>query len=192
MIAAMILRMATHLGVPAWMVQAVLGLVLLAALAGAAAFEVHHIYHSGELAAEARDAIREKANSDRADKELARLNDRVRVVQAALDGARAFVAQLQKEMTDEKAASDDLQRRLRAGDVRLSVLTRQRPADQAQSPGSTAVGRLDQEPAVESDLDQEVAANLVGLTSEGDQAIIRLAACIIRYDKVKAAADAMP
>lgn len=192
MIAALIAKIALRAGLPNWLVQAIGILLLCLTLFGGVAWVHHHIYHQGELAADARNTAVNKANSDRAKAELDRLNTQIAATQAKLDMARADVTRLSKELKDEKSVSTDRQRRLLAGTERMSILTRQRPADpNGQAPGGSAAG-LDQGTAVTQTLDGRVASDLEWARQTRDEAIDRLNACISSFDEVKAAADAMP
>lgn len=192
MLTSFIASLALRAGLPNWMVQAILALLLAAVLFGSLAGLHHHVYHQGEVAADARNAKVNKANSDRANAERDKLNKQIAAVQAELDAARATVAAIKKEMDDEKAVSTERQRRLVAGDERMRILTRQRPAGPEQPPASGCAGGLDPQASVEADIDPAVAGWLEGFRLEHNEAIRRLDACILRYDAVKAAADAMP
>lgn len=192
MIAAFIAKLALRAGLPHWAVQAIFSLLLGIVVFGGLAFVHHHIYHQGELAADARNATVNKANSDRADAEQIRLNARIAAAQSNLDMARADLEKLSKELQDEQAVSTDRQRRLLAGDLRLRVLTRQRPADpNGQAPGGPATD-LDQGTEVVVDLASGPAAAIDQLRTEHNEAVRRLEGCILEFDAVKAAADAMP
>jgi hypothetical protein len=173
------------LAIPAWAVK--LAAVLALCVAGAAYH--HHVFHAGELRERAVGAAREAKQSQIATAAVVILNTRVAVAQADLALARARVAFLEPELQNEKAVSDDRQRRLVAGAERMQILTRQRPAGPpGTGQGAAAVG-VDSEPAVVADIDGTVAANLEWLRSTRDSAVKRLNACVVEYDALKEAVD---
>lgn len=184
----MIAALALRWGVASWLLE----LLLLAALCGAGVWYHGHVFHQGEVAANDANAIVAKANSDRADAERDKLNGKVRAAQSLVTAGDAKVAQLETRLLDEKAISVDLQRDLSAGRKRLSILTRARPVDPNGPPGGPAAGQVNQGAGVIADIDPGVASNLERFRSDYNSAVERLNMCIVRYDTVRAAAEAMP
>lgn len=167
-------------------------LLLIGAVLGGGAWVHHHIYHQGELAADARNAAINKTNSDHADAERNLLNGKIALAQANLNAARAALAVLQKDYDNEKTVSSQRQLDLLAGRERMRILTRQRPTDPNRQAASGPAGPVDQGTAVVEDIDPGVSAWLERFRAGNNAAIDRLNACIVKYDAVKAAADAMP
>lgn len=193
MIPSLIAMLSGRFKVPEWIVETALAAVLVLGAYLGLLWAHHHVYHQGELAADARAAVRERANSERERAARDKIDAQIMTVQKALNAANDAVATLQGELDHEKTVSSDYQRRLAAGEQRLSVLVRQRPTDPAHpAPDGETAGGLGSQPSYTAELDPAVAAGLVGLTSEGDVAIIRLNACILRFDALKAAVDSMP
>lgn len=185
------------IGMQLWLASSVgklvAGLLLVLALIGGGAWYYHHVYHSGELAQKVRDDTAAKIESDRADAARAALNQRIAAVQADLAKSRERVAELQKDFDNEKAVSDARQRDLLAGRERMRVLVRAaRPAG-ADGPaqGGSAAG-VDSGGEVVVDIDPAVASNLERFRSERNRAAVALDACIVDYDALKAAVDALP
>lgn len=192
MIAALVLRLATRFSIRPWLLQLLLAAAAMMGTAAALVWTHHHIYHQGEVAADARNAATNKANSDRADHERNFLNAKVALAQANLTKARAELAVLQGNYDNEKAISTQRQLDLLAGRERMRILTRQRPADPNRPPTSGPAGPVDPGTAVTEDIDPGVSAWLEWFRAEHNAAVDRLNACIVKYDAVKAAADAMP
>lgn len=192
MIAAAILRMALRFGVPPWLVQLVLLIACALALAGAGIWTHQHIYHQGELAADARNAAINKANSDKANRERDALNAKIAKVQGDLNDAQRIVANLTRSYEDEKIISEQYQRDLLTGRERLRILTRKQSADSNGSTDSGAAGTVDTGTAVIEDIDPAAAAWLERFRAGSNAAIDRLNACIVRFDALKAAVEAMP
>lgn len=190
--ASIVLSLAKRFGLSEALVEFIATFLLLFGFALGCMWLHHHVYHQGEVAADTRNAAMNKTNSDRANAERDKLNAQISIVQSSLDEATSAVSVLQEQLKNEKANSSDYQHRIAVGEQRLSVLVRQRPADPNQAPESGTVGGLGAQPSVTADLDPAVGAGLIGLTSEGDVAIIRLNACILRFDALKAAVDSMP
>lgn len=80
---------------------------------------------------------------------------------------------LQKEKQSAKSKIDQLRADVSSGAVRLSV----RASCSATSAGGDSETR--------AELDGETAQDLIGITADGDQAIIELNACIDFYNKIK-------
>jgi hypothetical protein len=175
---------------PPWKIGT--ALVLAAALVAGAASYHHHVFAQGEAHDKARSDAVIAANTLAVTKELLAINGRVRVAQAELAKAQEDLQRLQQENDREKAISSDRQRRLLAGDERMSVLTRARPSDPAQAgpAAGAAASTVDPGAGVVYDLDPAVAAGLEGIRAGHNDAVNRLGACILAYDKVKTAADA--
>jgi hypothetical protein len=186
MIAALLLRY----GIPLWAAKLALAGFLLVVAAGGAVAVVHHIYHRGELASDARAEAREKENSRLADLELAKLNEKVNQAKAELALAVADLVRIETELSHEKRDSAALQAEYLAGAKRLSVLVRQRSADPTgPSPGAgTAV--VGDGPTVIADLPGETSSHLEELRSTREQAIDRLEACVAQYQAVAKAVNA--
>lgn len=168
------------------------GLLLIGTVLGGGAWIHHHIYHQGELAADARNAVINKANSDRANAERNLLNGKIALAQSNLTAARATLAVLQKEYDDEKVISNQRHADLLAGRERMRVLARQRPANPNRPAEGGSAGPVDQGAEIVVDLAGSAAAAIDQLRVDRNEAIRRLEACIVKYDAVKAAADAMP
>lgn len=185
----MIAALALRFGVAAWMVE----LAAVLALAGAGTWYHHHVYHQGELAADARNLLVAKANSDRANAERDRLNGRVAAVQAELNTYTAALEALQRDYEDEKAVSDGRRRALATGAERMQILAAKRPADPNRPPGGAAAGAVDTGGAVDTyDIDPAVAANLEQFRVDHNGAIKAVSACVGQYDALKQAVDALP
>lgn len=184
MIAALLLRF----GVPMWLAK----LALLGLLAGGAVLYHHHVYKQGEDAADARAAVREKANSDRAKAALAELNEKLAKKQADLDTVVADLARTGWELSNEKRDSAALQSDLLAGRKRLSVLVRQRPADPAKPPDAACPAQVDSGATFSADLAERPAASLEWLRSTREEAIDRLDACTKLYDAARKAVNDAP
>lgn len=182
----MIARLLAALGIPKWVALAVLcAAVVLAAFA----YRAHLINHGVAVEAARRDEL----DAERvrvAGEALAAANGRVKEAQDQLAYRLADIKELKGKLSNAQTTNAALQSDLAAGRRRLSVLTTgaSRPAQQADG---AAVGGMDKEARVEAELDGAVAAGLVGLTDEGDSAIVRLEACIRAYDAVKSAADSL-
>jgi ElaB/YqjD/DUF883 family membrane-anchored ribosome-binding protein len=80
---------------------------------------------------------------------------------------------LQKEKQSAKSKIDQLRADVSSGAVRLSV----RASCSATSAGGDTETR--------AELDGKTAQDLIGITADGDQAIIELNACIDFYNKIK-------
>lgn len=167
-------------------------LALAGALAAAGIAYHHHVYQQGVSAESSRRDVIEAANSARANKERDALNVQIATAQASLTAARASLAKLEKELSDEKSISTQRQRDLLAGRERMSVLTRQRPTDPNGQAQGGAAGNVGPGAGITADLDGRVASDLEWARETRNEAIKRLNACILDYDAVKAAADAMP
>ena len=179
-------------GIPTWAAQ--LGAIVLGAtlVLGSAAAYRSHVYHLGEAASDTRWKAREKENSKRAKDELAKLNEKVAAARADLAIAVADQVRIETELSHEKRDSAALQAELLAGRQRMSVLTRQRPADPAgarQGAGTSVVG---DGPAIVADLDPRAAASLEWLRSTREEAIDRLDACVFQYRAVEKAVNSLP
>lgn len=178
--------------IPLWAIKAGAGALLSLALFGGWKWREHVVYHRGELAEHARGEARAKIESDRADAQRDALNKQIAVAQASLTAARANLALLKLELDNEKAISSDRQRRLLAGTERMRVLVRARPPGPNGSPGGFGTGLVDTGADVVADLAGGTAAAIDQLRVDHNEAVRRLEACVIAYDAVKAAADAMP
>lgn len=145
----------------------------------------HYVFQQGvEQEKGRRDRIDAK-NAALAQTVLAAANERVRLAQAKVAEVMQKLSDKQKELSDAKAVSSALQSDLLASRKRLSVLVTTRSNGAAeQAPGSATAG-VDQGAEVTAELNPEVAAGLVELVSEGDQAIARLGACISAYEAVE-------
>lgn len=166
---------------------------LLAAMAGWHFHAVHAAADArGAQVAAQRDAIDVK-NTARAQAELLAANDHTRKAQADLAIAQEDLQKLSMENNREKLVSSQRQSDLLAGRERLRVLTT-RPAacDPAQAGPAPGAGAADVDPGagLVVDLDPAVAAGLEGIRERHNEAVRRLAGCIVEYDAVKAAADA--
>lgn len=169
------------------------GLALLVALVGWHAHTVHLARQAGiEQESTRRDAI-DASNTLAANRALLALNERMKAAQVKLAKVQEDLQKLQQENDREKAISSDRQRRLLAGDERMSVLTRARAASnpaQAGPPAGAPAAAVDPATGVVYDLDPAVAAGLEGIRARHNDAVNRLGACVTAYDSVKAAADA--
>jgi hypothetical protein len=175
-----------------WKIGAALALCGLLTLFGTATY--HHVLAEGvKQESVRRDAI-DAANTIAANRALMALNERLRSAQAALTAAQSDLQRLQQENDRGKAISSDLQRRLLAGNERLSVLVKAGSChpDPAGSPASSTAAAVDTGTGLVYDLDPAVAAGLEGIRAGHNDAVNRLAACVKAYEAVKTAADAMP
>lgn len=151
----------------------------------------HTAYALGEAAEKAR-WTQSQAKADKAaDDKLYALNARVADLQSVLDIKIAYIAGLEKENTNEKARSSDLQSQLADGSRRLSVLVHvaASQAHTAQGPAGAGAAAVDPGVGVRADLDGRTAADLEWMRSTRNSALAGLHACIGSYGAVKAAAD---
>ncbi len=188
MITALLLRF----GISTWLAKLIGIVLLVVSLGGAAVAYHHHVFQQGVTQESARRDKIEEDNSARADRERDALNEKIDAAQAVLDAARADVKKLTKDLSDEKAISSDRQQHLLAGTERMRILARARPpGPDQQTAGGPAVSG-DQGAEVVVDIAGTAAAAIDQLRTEHNEAVKRLDACIVQYDAVKAAADAMP
>ena len=163
---------------------------LIAILAGLAWYH-HHVYQQGyDKRADEQLVIDAKSKAAALDA-LEKLNAHINEVQVELDKSTASLSTKQTELDRAKQNSNDYQVRLASGADRLHVLTKSNCANQAANPQSTSLTDLDNRTEVTAELDGTVAANLVKLAGEGDEAIARLNACIVSYNLVKTAVDSI-
>jgi hypothetical protein len=188
MIAALLLRY----GIPEWAAKLAALIALAAALIGGAAWYHHHVFEQGVAQESLRRDKIEGENSARADKERDALNVKIATAQKELDAARVTLAALKEDYVNAQAISSDRQRRLRDATDRMSILARPRPSDPNGPPQGGPAGPVDTGASVEVDIDPGVSSWLEGLRAEHNAAVERLQACIVKYDAVKTAADAMP
>lgn len=149
-------------------------------------FECHHLGVKQEGAR--RDAIAAKKAIATA-KELAALNEKIRVAQADLATARIALEKLEEVNRNEQIASTKRESALRAGTERLRADFVKRGAGQAGSPAGGPASDLDHNASIAEDLAPEVAGNLESLRRNENNAIDRLGACIKAYDAVKSASE---
>lgn len=131
-------------------------------------------------------ARRDKIDADnkyKADAALAEANKKVEVAEQKLADASLKIAQKETELQHVKTDNQIMQSDLIAKRKRLSVLVSS--SDPAGNSKDSTTGPVDQGAKVTAELDGQVAANLVELVGIGDQAIIRLNACIEKYEKVE-------
>jgi hypothetical protein len=164
-------------------------LALAAAMVAGAASYHHHVFAQGEAHDKARSDAVMAANTLAATKELLSINGRMRKVQADLADAQTALQKLQQENDNEKAISSQRQSDLLAGRERMRILTRARNPVEAGSPAGSAAAAVDQGAGVVADLDGGVAAGLDRIRERHNEAVRRLAACVVAYDAVKTAAD---
>jgi len=191
-IAALLLRY----GIPSWLAK-LAGIVALAlGLWAGFVWHDHHVFEQGVAQEQTRRDALDAANNAKAEAERQRLNAQLVKVQAQLDAARLSVAQLQAEVDHEQAISSDRQQRLLAGTERERVLIRALAPSQAGANGQAqgpAAGTVDQAGGASSaTLDPAVAGSLEWMRATRNTALKGLQACIIRYDALKTAVDAMP
>lgn len=101
--------------------------------------------------------------------EIARLN------QEALVQKEKHDDNLHKEKTNAQAKINALQSAVASGSVRLSIATSKVQCSASSSGDAEA----------RAELDPKVSADLIAITSEGDQAIIELNNCIDRYNDLR-------
>lgn len=167
---------------------------LLAALVGWHYHGVHVAHDVGVLQEAARRDEIDAKNTARAQAELLVLNELLRKAQADLATAQDELQKLSQENSHEKLVSALRQSDLLAGRERMSVRTASAPAcNPAQAGPAAGTGPADVDPGagLVVDLDPAVAAGLEGIREQHNEAVRRLASCIMAYDAVKAAADAL-
>lgn len=113
-------------------------------------------------------------------------NAKTRAAERKLSEALATISNQQTELQHVKTDNQLMQSSLIARDKRLSVLLA-RPDNSAGQDHSPAVAIVDQGTQATAELDGTVAANLVALVGAGDEAIVRLNACVDAYDSVATA-----
>lgn len=188
MIASLLLKY----GIPSWLAELVAGALLVLALWAGIAWHDHRVFSRGVAQESARRDVIEAAISAKANSERAHLNILLAAVQAELNSEKANVAKLQTELDHAQTSNTTLQSDLAAGRQRLRVALAVRAAGPAGSAEGAPAGGLDSQPGATADLDPQAASRVAELTGEGDAAIIRLNACILRYDALKQAVDAAP
>ena len=151
----------------------------------------HHVYQQGYDQRADEQLVIDAKNKIAAEKELNKLNMHVNEVQSELDKSTATLSTKQVELDHAKQLSSDYQVRLASGTDRLRVLTKSTCSNKAANPQSASLTDVDNRTEVTAELDGAVAANLVKLAGEGDEAITRLNACIVSYNLVKTAADSI-
>ncbi|WP_051278965.1 lysis system i-spanin subunit Rz [Chitinilyticum aquatile] len=106
---------------------------------------------------------------------VARLQADTRQKEAqAASRVAALDVKYQKEITHAQAENDKLRAAVRAGDVRLRIAVRSAAAASGPAAQTESAGRTDDRTTAE--LDPAAADWLVGITSEGDDAIRQLTA----------------
>lgn len=167
-------------------------LALVASVSGGLLWYHNHVFQQGVTQEKTRRDLIDIANTAKAEKELAVLNEKVRSAQAALTDALETIAARELELHHEQATSTVLQADLSAGRVRERVLVtrsvERNIAQTGQSSFSTAA-TMDSGTEVVEDLSPIVAVSLEKLRSNENTAIDRLEACIASYDAVKSAVD---
>ena len=151
----------------------------------------HHVYKQGYDTRSDEQLVTDAKNKAAAEDALSKLNSHVNEVQGELDKLTASLSTKQTELDHAKQISSDYQVRLAAGTDRLRVITKSTCTNKATIPESTGLTSVDNRAEATTELDGTVAANLVKLAGEGDEAITRLNACIVSYNLVKSAADAI-
>lgn len=158
------------------------GALLVAMAIGAALAYRAHLVDEGRDAADAHhaqlDAVREKAASGA----LAAANLTIAAKQAALDAATAALADRERDLHEQQTRATALQSDLAAGRVRLPVAARCAGGGAAGKGQIVSAAGLDPQPAIAAELDPQAAVRLSQLTGTGDDAIVRLNACIVAYD----------
>jgi hypothetical protein len=108
--------------------------------------------------------------------EIVRLNDEARAKEEELGEKLArTTSQLKKAKKDVQAKQYSLNARIDSGELRLPSTCG------VQANSSTTTGN----PANESDIERQTIKDIVSLTTEGDNAIISLNACIAQYNQVR-------
>lgn len=167
-----------------------IGLMIAALFAAYGAWH-HHIYQSGVDAENTRWLKIESDAKAKAESVLAVSNGKVKALQAILDDTQSKLTAKLKGLQDAKVTAASLTSDLRSGAKRMSV--------RASAPAGCPTGSLegsapvndDHGTEITADLDPALAADIANDYATGDQAIMRLNACIESYDAVKAAADAL-
>ena len=151
----------------------------------------HHVYQQGYNQRENEQLVIDTKSKAETLNTLEKLNLHINEVQTELDKSTASLSTKQTELDHAKQNSNDYQVRLASGADRLRVLTKSTCANQATNIKSPSLANVDNRTEDAAELDGKVAANLVKLAGEGDEAIARLNACIISYNLVKTAADSI-
>jgi hypothetical protein len=177
--------------------RAILYIVIVGLLAVAFEAYTNDVYRSGIHAESTRRDGIDAFKTLTAEREQARLNTQVRVLQAQLGTAVLERDTLRTELNHEQTISTKRAADLAAGVTRERVLIRaisttdRAPA--ANGPAECSAARsVGDGAAVEADLDPGVASWLEGIRGRYNAAAARLGACVQAYGAVKAAADAMP
>lgn len=165
---------------------------LVGALFGYHVFAVNSAHKEGIAYESSRRDMIDLGNTARAQAELLAANERTRRAQADLAITQEDLQKLSLENNREKLVSSQRKSDLLAGRERLRVLTASPAArDPAQAGPAPGAGAADVDPGtgLVVDLDPAVAAGLEGIREQHNEAVRRLAGCIVEYDAVKAAAD---
>lgn len=177
-------------GLSIWIKLALIATVIAAITGGSVGIH-HHIFQQGVTQEKDRRDKIDAANTIKAQTILVAENEKVRALQAQIAAVQIDLSTKQMELQNARNKSAALESDLRAGTKRMSVLIARNKADPAGCATSSGASNLDQGTEVTAELDGTVAANLVGIAAEGDSAITRMNACIVAYDAVKAASDAL-
>jgi prophage endopeptidase len=111
---------------------------------------------------------------------IAKLNEEARAKeQAHTEAINDIATQLTKEKQNAKAANDNYRAAVRAGTERMYVNVRPVQAGPSATP---ATGDRNE---ARAELDPATAEELVGITSDGDDAIRQLNACIDAYNELR-------
>lgn len=160
-------------GLAGWRGYALVGALCFAA-GGFSAGKITGLYYGATIAA------MEKSYSDNAAKQAF----------AALDETIRLSAEINtidttgfRELADAKAENEKLRADIRAGTLRLSVRTDRTVGGLSGSSSASGLGD-----AARTELDREDADNLLAITGDGDQAIVKLNTCIKAYDAARATA----
>lgn len=128
-------------------------------------------------------------NKAKTEAALEQANSKVKNAEKALADVSLKIAQREMELQHVKTDNEILQSDLISKRKRLSVLLAS--GDSAGNGKDTSAGYVGKGSKVAAELDPAVAANLVELAGVGDQAIIRLNACIEKYEKAESIVNSL-
>lgn len=165
--------------------------LLAAALAGLSLWAwQNHAYQAGRADQQAENALAAAGVRNAALELAIRQRDAARADNKDLaDKVQDIQATHTKELDNAKREADTFVDGVRTGRIRLHVPTRPTAAGPAAVPGLPApAGPAGPEPAQAlAELDPAAAADLAGITADGDAAILDLNACIDQYAAARAA-----
>jgi hypothetical protein len=162
----------------------VLGVALLAG----AAWYRQHLVEEGRAHERQLHELADERAARAAAAALASANEKVAAKQAVLDAALNSIAEREGELHAQENRTAALRSDLVTGRKRLPVAAACPGSHPAAADQGGAAAGLDPQPAAAAELDPQAAGRVVELTGTGDNAIVRLNACIAAYDAVEKAA----